>query len=423
MRSGILISFCFLLLFVGCKKEDTTPSIYGNCLQFGPGEEDAIVDAFLSLEDNSCISLKAGNYSFENLSIAGVNTVMITGAGRDKTVLDFSGQVAGGEGISVYDVTNFVIKDMKIIESQGDLLKIRNGSNVQIRNVAAVWNSEADSTNGAYGFYPVLCTDVLIENCYVQGASDAGIYVGQSDRVIVRNSEAFGNVAGCEIENTTNADVYNNEFHGNTGGLLIFDLPGLSKRGGFVKAYNNYIHDNNLKNFAPSSSFGTTTGVGNTPPGSGILHVSTSNVEIFNNRIENNNTASILIGSGLILDDNALDYIGPNYYPFPTNVYIHDNDMSKKNKFPAAAYQHELGSMLIALHNLLKLTDPVKHPYLQHIVIDGVNSNIMTGGTDKNPDNLCIKENEPVLFLNADFFNALTTAWKPSPYVKPYKCP
>ena len=178
MRSVFFMMLGFILLLAGCKKEDATPSVYGDCLQFGPGEEAAIVDAFLSLEDNSCISLKAGNYSFENLSIAGVNTVMITGAGRDKTVLDFSEQVAGGEGISVYDVTNFVIRDLKIMESQGDLLKIRNGANVQIRNVAAVWNSEADSTNGAYGFYPVLCTDVLIEDCYVQGASDAGIYVG-----------------------------------------------------------------------------------------------------------------------------------------------------------------------------------------------------------------------------------------------------
>jgi len=423
MRKIYYVLGLLVLVLAGCEKEDGETSIYGECIKFGPGDEAAIIEAFLSLEDSTCIDLAEGNYSFENLSIAGVNTVMITGAGREKTVLDFSAQTSGGEGIAVSDVTNFIIKDMKIMDSKGDLLKIRNATNLQIKNIYAIWNSDADSSNGGYGLYPVLCTNVLIEDCFVRGASDAGIYVGQSDQVVVRNSEAYMNVAGCEIENTTNADVYDNEFHGNTGGLLIFDLPGLSKRGGYVKAYNNNIHDNNLKNFAPSGSFGTTTGVGNTPPGSGILHVSTSNVEIFNNTIKDNNLASIYVVCGLILDENALDYIGPNYYPFPKDVYIHDNAMSKQSDFPAAAYEHELGAQLIALHELMKIIEPFRNQKMQHIIIDGANSNLITGGTDKNPDNLCIDENESSLFLNADFLNVGAPGWNPSTYVTNYKCP
>ena len=83
---------------------------------------------------------------------------------------------------------------MKIMESEGDLLKIRSGKNVNIKNISAVWSSLADSTNGGYGLYPVLCNTVLIEGCYVEGASDAGIYVGQSDDVVVKNSVATKNV-------------------------------------------------------------------------------------------------------------------------------------------------------------------------------------------------------------------------------------
>jgi parallel beta-helix repeat protein len=418
----ILVGLTFVL-FTNCKKESETPSIYGKCLKFSPGEEEQIIEALLLLEDNTCIQLAEGNYSFENLSIVGVSNVLFKGAGSDKTTLDFSIQVAGGEGINVADVTNFIIRDMKITDSKGDLLKIRNGTNIEIKNVHAIWTSDADSSNGGYGLYPVLCTNVLIDSCFVRGASDAGIYVGQSDQVLVQNSEAYMNVAGCEIENTTNAEVKDNEFHGNTGGLLIFDLPGLSKRGGFVKAHDNFIHDNNLVNFAPSSSFGTSTGVGNTPPGSGILHVATSNVEIYDNIIKDNNLASIYVVSGIILDENALDYIGPNYYPFPANVYIHDNNMSKKRQFPAAAYQHELGSLLITLHELLNLLDPFRHPYLQHIIIDGFNSNTISGGTAANPDNLCIEESEPVLFLNLDFADIGTPQWRVSTNVNPYNCP
>lgn len=411
-----------LLLFAACKKEDSdAPN--DNCLQFGPGEEEAILDALFSLTDGACVSLKEGYYKFENVSISGVKNVTFKGAGMDKTILDFSGQISGGEGVNVFDVTDFTIRDMKLIESEGDLLKVRNGTNVNMINVATVWSSETDSTTGAYAIYPVLCKNVLIDGCYAQGASDAGIYVGQTQGVIVRNSEAFGNVAGCEIENTTNAEVYDNEFHGNTGGLLIFDFPGLSQRGGNIKAYNNHIHSNNTKNFAPSASFGTPTGVGNCPPGTGVLILAASDIEIYNNRIMNNNTVSVLMVSGVVTDENAINQIGPNYYPFPTNVSVYDNTMSKGYRIPGVTAYHSLGRLLVAMHNLLKISDPFNNPRLQHIVVDGVNSNFMTGGTAPNPDNLCIRETEEVLFLNVDYLNALTPTWKPTTNVNPYLCP
>ena len=51
-------------------------------------------------------------------------------------------------------------------------------------------------------FYPVASEDVLIDGCVAIGASDAGIYVGQSQNIIVKNSRAEFNVAGIEIENS-----------------------------------------------------------------------------------------------------------------------------------------------------------------------------------------------------------------------------
>ena len=79
----------------------------------------------------------------------------------------------------------------------------------------------------------------------MRGASDAGIYVGQSANVVVRRNEAWENVAGIEIENTTGADVYGNRAHGNTGGLLVFSLPELPvKDGRDARVYDNDITDN-----------------------------------------------------------------------------------------------------------------------------------------------------------------------------------
>lgn len=270
MKSISIVAIFCLALLVGCKNTADKSSGYGTQLSFGPGEEEKIEEAFLSLKDSTEIFLKEGNYKFQNLSIAQVNNVLIRGAGPTKTKLNFKDQEQGGEGIRVTDVTNFKIQGMEIRDSKGDLLKINNGKDIVISELHAIW-STADSTSGGYGIYPVLCSNVLIENCYAEGASDAGIYVGQTKGAIVRNSKAAKNVAGCEIENSTDAEVYNNEFYDNTAGFLVFDLPDLSQRGGRIKAYNNNIHDNNFRNFAKAGSFGTSWGVGNASPGSGSL--------------------------------------------------------------------------------------------------------------------------------------------------------
>src|SRR5690606_26834968 len=218
------------------------------------------------------------------------------------------------EGIRVAEVDGFEISGMTIKDSKGDLLKVNKSKNVTITDLHAIW-SVSDSTSGGYGIYPVLCTNVLVENCYAQGASDAGIYVGQSNQAIVRKSKAYKNVAGCEIENTTNAEVYDNEFYGNTAGFLIFDLPDLSQRGGYIKAYNNKIYDNNYRNFAKGGSFGTYWGVGNASPGSGVIILSTSNVSIYNNQITDNNSSAITIASGFAVDEKAAEKINDKYSP------------------------------------------------------------------------------------------------------------
>ena len=104
--------------------------------------------------------------------------------------------------------------------------------------------------NGAYGIYPVQCTNVLVEGSQVRGSSDAGIYVGQSKNIIVRNNKVWENVAGIEIENSFGADVYDNEATNNTGGILVFSLPEMPvKNGRDARVFRNKIHGNNHPNF------------------------------------------------------------------------------------------------------------------------------------------------------------------------------
>ncbi len=89
----------------------------------------------------------------------------------------------------------------------------------------------------------------------MRGSSDAGIYVGQSTNIIVRRNKVWENVAGIEIENSINADVYDNEATNNTGGILVFSLPDLPiKNGRDARVFRNKILDNNHPNFAPEGT-------------------------------------------------------------------------------------------------------------------------------------------------------------------------
>jgi parallel beta-helix repeat protein len=312
---------------------------------------------------------------------------------------------------------------MTIRDSKGDLLKVNKSEDVVITDLHAIWKT-TDSTSGGYAIYPVLCKRVLVDSCYAEGSSDAGIYVGQSDSAIVRNCKASRNVAGCEIENTSHAAVYNNEFFGNTAGFLIFDLPGLSKRGGDAKAYDNYIHDNNIKNFAKSGSFGTLWGVGNAAPGSGVIILATSDVELYQNRIINNNSNAITIASGFAVDDKAAEKINDNYFPISQRVRIHDNTLEMGSAFPAPAYEHHIGKLLVAIEQQLNAQDPSrKNRRIPFIMYDGASTNLLNHGTKPNPDSICIVQQGDNVFVNADFLNIGNAGkWHPSVDMTNYAC-
>ncbi|QNK62142.1 right-handed parallel beta-helix repeat-containing protein [Pedobacter sp. PAMC26386] len=422
-RLTFLLSLVVATLQFSCTGPKTPKDEYKITLTFKPGEEAKIAEAFLSIKDSTLILLKEGVYQFDNLSIAQVNYIRIQGEGHDKTILDFKQQSQGGEGIRVTNVKHFTIDGMTIKDSKGDLLKINKSRDIVITNLHAVW-SKADSTSGGYAIYPVLCKNILIENCYTEGSSDAGIYVGQTDSAIVRMCKAAKNVAGCEIENTSHAQVYDNEFYNNTAGFLVFDLPDLSKRGGHVKAYNNYIHDNNFRNFAKAGSFGTTWGVGNASPGSGIIILAASDIEIYNNRILNNNSSAITIASGFAVDAKAGEKINANYFPIAKNIYIHNNRITMGAAFPKPAYEHRIGQTLIAIEQQLNKLDPArKNKRIPFIMYDGISSNILTKRAALNPDSICISQMGDNVFVNADFLNLTNVQnWHPNTNIAPFSC-
>ena len=351
----------------------------GQASDTAPVVEDAaaVLDAvalqtmLIEAEDGAVIELPAGTIELVDGLSLDVDGVTLKGAGQETTILDFSGQTGAGEGLLVTsdDVT---LEGFSIRDTKGDGIKSKGADRIIYRDLTVEWSGEPDEDNGAYGVYPVESTDVLVERVTVRGASDAGIYVGQSDNIIVRDSLAEYNVAGIEIENSTNADVYGNTVTKNAGGLLVFDLPDLPKVGGHsTRLYDNDIFDNNTRNFAPPGNI-----VASVPSGTGIIVQANDNVRIFDNRLKDNRTAHVLLVA------YSPDFEDERYNPLVRNTLV------RGNTYENGGYEPQGDLTLLAMAMGGTLPD---------IVVDGVDR---WGDGAPMDLNLQIQEDESVTFVD-----------------------
>ncbi|MBN8679696.1 MAG: right-handed parallel beta-helix repeat-containing protein [Chitinophagales bacterium] len=357
-------------------------------------------------ENGSSVQFPEGKFYLSNtLWLDGKKNITLRGAGQGKTVLSFINQKQGAEGIKVTNAQNIVIEQLTVEDAKGDLIKTQQVKGLVLRDITAQWTGKPKPTNGSYALYPVQCSQVRIERCTAIGASDAGIYVGQSDSVWVTDCVAKWNVAGIEIENTTNAWVWKNKAFDNTGGILVFDLPDLPiKRGGHVKVYDNLITRNNFRNFAPPGNI-----VGKVPPGTGVMILATNDVEVYNNKIWENKTASTAIVSYYIAETPIKD---KDYNPYPSQIYIHDNLYSMGKRMPT--WKSKLGFIF-----WWKFGKRVPH-----ILYDGIQNPdwVDTDGELKQGYEICIQNNENGTFANIRADKLGLFKGKISKDRKPYDC-
>ena len=306
MQNLLLIFFCGLLSFALQAKQIL--------LSPNSNSQEEIQEALIDLEPGDVLTLEQGEYYFEDGLSLDVNDVIFEGSGIDSTILNFGEQISGAQGLLV-TADGVTLRDFAILDAKGDAIKVIGANGINMIRLRTEWTGGPKESNGAYGFYPVESKDVLIDGCVAIGASDAGIYVGQSQNIIVKNSTAKYNVAGIEIENSYYADVFDNLATHNTGGILIFDLPDLPQQGGHhVRVFRNKAINNDTDNFAPEGNI-----VGEVPRGTGIIIQANSDVEVFDNDIYGNGTVNLsIVTYGYETEDE-------NYNPHPKSIQIHGN--------------------------------------------------------------------------------------------------
>jgi hypothetical protein len=122
-----------------------------------------------------------------------------------------------------------------------------------------------------------------------------------------------------------NADVFDNIATHNAGGILVFDLPNLPQMGGHsTRVFRNKIIQNDTKNFARKGAI-----VGDVPTGTGVMVMANRDIHVFENEIDQNQTAAVMIVS------YTQKYDDLTYNPLPRDIVVRDNKMGKNGWAPA----------------------------------------------------------------------------------------
>jgi parallel beta-helix repeat protein len=391
--------FCVCVAACGQRDASTHPA--------GLSAEDAafqkqLQEQLLDARPGTVIEIPPGKHPLDRVLTLRANGVTIRGAGADTSILSFKGEISGPEGLLVY-ANDFTIEHLAIEDTKGDGLKINDGENITIRGVRVSWSGGPQTSNGAYGIYPVRTRNVLIEDSASYGASDAGIYVGQSMNVIVRHCHVEQNVAGIEIENTINADVYENTATGNTGGILVFNMPNLSQPGHSARVFRNKVNANNLASFAAKGA-----AVASVPAGTGVVVNSNSKVEIFDNDIGDNRTANLIISAYFSTNYYNKPGIDPHYDPYPRSIYIYGNRFSGGGDAPDGL---ELKTLKVAMFGL--------NGHFPDILWDGYrDEKNLVDGLPPAAERICV-DNGTAIVLNADGPHKYKS---PTTDMAPYRC-
>ena len=361
-------------------------------IHVGPGgnAQEKLQTALIEAQPGDTVHIAAGRYALADGLSLDVDGVTVKGDGPDKTILDFTAQKVAGEGLLITS-DNVVVRDLGIENAAGNGVKSKGSDGIALVNLRVEWTGGPKSTNGAYGLYPVSSKNVLIDRSVVKGASDAGIYVGQSQNIIVRGSRAEMNVAGIEIENSYDADVVGNTATNNAGGILVFDLPDLPQQGGRnVKLTNNQVIANNHVNFAAPGNI-----VAGVPSGTGIMVMANANVMVeINHVMSNNGSAVMVVAYTQAFTDQA-------YNPLPRDVSVAGNHFMDNGKAPAFKGGKEIAAAVGGT--------------LPPVLWDGITRYAVPGGGGEKMAEGGINSDAPGISLNLGLQGTPATQAKPAP--------
>ena len=162
-------------------------------------------------------------------------------------------------------------------------------NNFKIENNESINNLEN-------GIWPTLSANGQVKKNVAYGSLDSALWVEASENVRVINNDLSTSPTGLEVTISKNLTIEDNNVHHNTVGIGLYhpaaaglESPWPYEDLGNWYIVNNHVHDNNFPNPAQPGSSETAA----LPPGIGILVLGVDNVDVQQNRIENNNYVGV----------------------------------------------------------------------------------------------------------------------------------
>lgn len=317
MKSGIGMRGLFLLA-AACACLFIVPVATQATTIVASGSIQAAVNA---AKPGDRIMVPGGTYH-ENVVVSEDNLTII---GAPDATLDGKG-LKGSSGIKVAAASStgrikgFTLSGMTIRNySENGVLLVRVDK-FKIMNGIYLNNKE-------YGIFPVSSSQGLVSFNYVSGSNDTGIYIGQSANVEVSSNYATLNTSGFEVENCTNVRVLRNVAYGNTVGLAVFVLPGLTPPAtSNVQVTDNMFSNNNRPNPVTDPNEPLSL----VPSGIGLLIVAADKVTAQRNSVIQNNTEGI----AMVRLPQELAAMDPRVNPFPDQNHFVRNVALQNGKNP-----------------------------------------------------------------------------------------
>lgn len=240
----------------------------------------------------------------------------ITIRGSQAAELDGTG-LAGSTGIRVAPIapathiSGFVLIGLTIQNYTRNGVFLSRVDNFQISHSNYI-------DNDAYGIFPVRSSNGLIDSNQVSGSNDTGLYVGQSNDIVLEKNHLTDSTIGINVENCSHVVVRENTVTGNSVGIVIHILPGLSVTDtSDVSVTRNRLFANNRLN--PVTNPNDLLSL--LPSGFGFVNIGGDRVEARDNIVTHNKTGGLVV-TQLPAEVAALD---PRINPFPDDNKIAEN--------------------------------------------------------------------------------------------------
>lgn len=326
MRTPSLPAGLALLLLAACDDLppfDPPPDVPEQPAEFRLGKPAVVVSAGGSIQaavdaalPGSVIHIEPGIYR-EGVTVTrpDIALVGLTGREGDGVVLENPGGIRNGVDVRA-GANNFSLLNVTVRGFDANGVFLVGVDGFLLSRVVA-------EHNGAYGLFPVRSSNGVIEHSVATGHADAGLYIGQSSSVTMRQNRVFRNVVGIEASNSSNVKLQANEAWDNTNGILAVLLPGRQvKIAADMLIAGNKVRDNNRPNFARPGDL-----VGAVPAGTGILIVGADRVTAEDNTVTGHAFLGVGVGSSLVLA--ALSGAPPEAFadiePNPEGVQVRGN--------------------------------------------------------------------------------------------------